>query len=330
MRSEDRSAAIAQLIDASEKRVVLVGGANTDVIGLAGGKLVPRDSNPGHVRLSSGGVARNIAENLARLGAATHLITAFGADHNARELAEECRSAGIDVQASVVAGELPGSVYLAIHDEGGDMAVAINDMRALERLTVEELSTSERRTLLDSADLVIADANVPAEALDWLVRSVCSPVLVDPVSVAKAPRVAPLLPFLAAVTPNASEAGVLLGREVRNRDQAQTAARDLVAAGVGVAFVTCGSFGVAFADAETSGLVSAPVVDHVSSATGAGDAFAAGAAWGMLAGVGVREAAAFGSALAAFALQSERTVSDEIALESVARAIACDGEEPSQ
>jgi len=317
------SAPVAErLRRATSGRVVVIGGANTDVIGLSDGPLIERDSNPGRVRLSSGGVARNIAENLARLGVTTHLVTVFGGDHNARELMEECRSLGIGIDGSLVAADLPGPVYLAIHDERGDMALGLNDMRALECLTSDALSSAPCRALLDSADLVIADGNVPAESLGWLADNVDAPLMIDPVSVAKAPRVAPLVPRLAAVTPNALEAGVLLGREVRNRDQARVAARDLVAAGVGAAFVTCGSFGVAFAQGESAGLVPAPAVERVSSATGAGDAFSAGIALSLLAEIPAREAVGVGSVLADLALRSERTVSEEVTLDTLLQRIA--------
>jgi len=288
-----------------------VGGANTDVAGFTAAPLVPRDSNPGHVHVSSGGVGRNIAENLARLTAdrhAVHLITAFGDDHNGRELARQCRAAGIRIEGSITAGGVPGSVYLAIMDERGDMALALNDMRALDAITPGALAAPERRELLEGADLVVADTNVPAETLVWLAENLTAPLVLDAVSVAKAPRAAAVVPKLRAVKGNGLEAGVLLGREVRNRDQSEAAARDLVARGAGSAFVTAGAFGVAWADARDSGRVPGPAVPSVTNATGAGDAFAAGIALAILEGMSTREAATLGSACAAITLDSESTV----------------------
>lgn len=297
-------------------RFAVVGGANTDIVGLSARALVPHDSNPGQVRVSAGGVARNAAENLTRLGAVVELVTVFGGDENAARLADECRAVGIGVDHSPVASALPGPVYLAIMDERGELALAVNDMRALESLTPEVLEA--RRTVFESADAVVADANLAAGSLMWLAEHVTAPLLVDPVSVAKAVRVSAALPRLAAVTPNALEAGVLLGRDVRNRDHAQAAARDLVALGVGAAFVTCGPFGVAWADSSGSGLVSAPPVERVLNATGAGDAFAAGVAYGLARGWAAAETARFASALATFALTSELTVSESVSPEAVA------------
>ncbi len=294
-------------------RVVVVGGANTDIAGLADAPLIFRDSNPGHVRMSAGGVVRNIAENLTRLGVETHLVTVFGGDDNARTLLQECRDAGIGIEGSLTVPELPGSVYISIMDECGDMALALSDMRTLDALTPETLQM--RVHILDAADLVVADTNLPAESLVWLGENTRVPLVLDAVSVAKAPRAVPVLPLLDTVKASGFEAGVLLGREVRNRDDAEAAARELVARGVRAAFVTTGAFGVAWADASGSGHLASATVAQVQNATGAGDAFAAGVAYARLEAWPTPEAAAFGSACAAMALESEDTVSAQMSLE---------------
>ena len=52
----------------SEPYVLGIGAANIDVHGKSRVPIVMRDSNPGHLRTSAGGVTRNVLENLARLG----------------------------------------------------------------------------------------------------------------------------------------------------------------------------------------------------------------------------------------------------------------------
>ncbi|MDO8915327.1 MAG: PfkB family carbohydrate kinase [Coriobacteriia bacterium] len=300
-----------------DARVVVVGGANTDVVGIPAGVLVPRDSNPGHVRLSAGGVARNIAENLARLGVETHLITAFGSDPASSELAAACQLAGVDVGASLIAEGLPGARYLAIVDETRDLAVAVNDMRVLDLLTPEALEADARMELLAAATLVVADANLPAATLVWLATHVSAPLVLDTVSAAKAPRAAAILGQLAAIKTSALESGALLGRRVEDLADARSAAEELVARGVGAAFVSCGPAGAAWADGGASGTLPAPDVT-VASTNGAGDAFAAGVTYGLLTDVGTETAARLGSAVASIALEDEETVSSRVSLEAVA------------
>jgi len=50
------------------RKVLVVGGANVDLQGIAFSAFVPGDSNPGRIFSRLGWVGRNIAENCARLG----------------------------------------------------------------------------------------------------------------------------------------------------------------------------------------------------------------------------------------------------------------------
>jgi len=294
----------------STQRVVVVGGANTDIVGHSFGALIERDSNPGYVRLSAGGVGRNIAENLARLGASVELITALGGDHNAEQLAQRCRQTGVGVDLALVVPELPGSLYIAILDEGGDMALALNDMRALDRLTPSVLA--ERTEALQAADLVVLDANPDPESLEWIADAAQAPLLLDPVSASKAPRALGILGRLAALKCNAMEAGALLGSPTpRGVLQVEEAASGLLLTGVSSVYITAGPSGVHYASEAERGWVAAPRVG-VANATGAGDAFCAGVGMGILDGLSPRSCASLGTVLAGFALASEHTVSERV------------------
>ena len=84
---------------AEKARCAVVGAANIDIGGFPLGRLSLRDSNPGRITLSAGGVGRNIACNLARLGVETRLIAALGTDAFADLIrgdpefkADDCRS----------------------------------------------------------------------------------------------------------------------------------------------------------------------------------------------------------------------------------------------
>ena len=70
--------------------VAVVGGVNIDIGGRPFSPLVPRDSNPGRVTVSLGGVGRNIAHNLSLLGAEVQLLTAFGDDVYAMQIEAGC------------------------------------------------------------------------------------------------------------------------------------------------------------------------------------------------------------------------------------------------
>ena len=76
------------------KPITVIGGANVDLCGSAAGPVIPKDSNPGRVRMTAGGVGRNIAESLARLGLPVRLLCALGRDEQGAFLDRQCRQAG--------------------------------------------------------------------------------------------------------------------------------------------------------------------------------------------------------------------------------------------
>ena len=83
-----------------EGHVLVIGSAGIDVKGRPNRDLEWETTNQGRVRNSVGGVARNIAENLARLEVETILLTAVGKDAAGRRVIRTCEDAGIDCQST--------------------------------------------------------------------------------------------------------------------------------------------------------------------------------------------------------------------------------------
>lgn len=121
----------------SEEFVLGIGGANIDVHGKSRVPVVMRDSNPGHLRTSAGGVTRNVMENLSRLGLRTKLISAVGADLYGEMVLRSSAAAGIDISGVVTVPGAASSCYISVLDQKGDMLVAMSDMGILENVTPE-------------------------------------------------------------------------------------------------------------------------------------------------------------------------------------------------
>ena len=141
----------------------VVGGVNVDIGGQSYAPLVARDSNPGRVRISLGGVGRNIAHNMSLLGVDVRLLTAFGDDLHAQRVAASCGELGIDISHAL---QVPGgttSTYLFLNDVDGDMALGLSDMDICERITPAYLASN--LSLLNNAQVIVADTNIPAESL---------------------------------------------------------------------------------------------------------------------------------------------------------------------
>ena len=170
----------------------------------------PRTSNPGTVVRTPGGVGRNVAENLARLGSRVALVSTVGSDPDGDWLLEETAAAGRRRLAG--AARRPDRAGTSrCSTPAATWRSASRTWRPPTRSGPEVLD----HDLIRSADLVVVDGNLPATTVD-AVLALGVRVVIDPVSVAKAERIAPLLepdrPVF-AITPNEDElVGAGLGR----------------------------------------------------------------------------------------------------------------------
>ena len=284
--------------------ICVVGGINVDITGTAERALIRGDSNPGRVTLTLGGVGRNIAENLARLGARVSMVTALGDDAHTAWIRRSCASLGIGLDASEV---IPGTVtntYLCINEPEGDLAVAVSDMRSCDAITPAFLAP--RLDLLNRADAVVADANLPEESIRWLAEHVRVPMAADPVSVRKSVRLLPALGRLLLLKPNRAEAEALTGIP-----DPEEAAASLVSAGVANAMVSLGAGGVWYASAAAAGLQPCLTADIVST-NGCGDSFFAAALLALLRGASAAEAALLGQSASALCARSMDAVNPDM------------------
>lgn len=300
--------------------VVVIGAASIDIKAHSFAPAVPATSNPGEIRLSLGGVARNIAENLARLGVATTLCSAVGDDGFGREILARTAAAGVDTTPVLRLAARRTATYLALlHNDSGDMAVSIDDMGICAEMTPAYIRRQAH--LLSRARLIVLDANLSPAALKMtlgLARRAGVGVCIDPVSVALSSRLRPNLCDYTIITPNTQEAEALCGdgRRISNLEDAARAAQQLRACGVRIVVITLGPEGLFYAAETGAGHIPAPncaVVD----ATGAGDGLTAGVVYGLLNGMELDEAMRIGASVAALTLASAETVNPELSLERV-------------
>lgn len=288
--------------------VVVVGGVNVDVKARSAAAVLPGTSNPGHTRTSPGGVGRNIAETLARLGTRTRLVAAVGDDLLADQVLAATADAGVDVDAVRRLPGLATGTYTAVLGLDGELAVAVSDMAATDALAPEHLTADQ----FAGASLVVVDGNLAPATLDRalaLAETSAVPVVVEPVSVPKAARLRPLLPRpVRAITPNRDELVALTGDGLSldaGIDRLHTLGAELV-------WVRLGEEGSVLSGVDgRTRLASVPV--DVVDVTGAGDAMLAAFCHALLAGASPVDAAAYGHAAAALTVASEHTVRPDIA-----------------
>jgi pseudouridine kinase len=294
--------------------VVCIGAANLDRKLRTLGPLAMGTSNPASQNESFGGVARNIAENLARLGAPVALITALGNDASGRGLQAHAETLGIDTSGTLRLEGVCSGTYTAVLDQQGEMAVALADMALYDALTPDFLAT--RQPQRTGAALVVADLNLPQDSVAALVddagRSGVPLVLVG-VSQAKIARLPRNLAGLRLLILNEGELAARTGRTLHTHADFGAACAELQAQGARDLIVTRGAQGVFYTTDDGIEHLAAPRVDVVD-VTGAGDAFAAAVCWSLYAGdSSLALACRRGLRLAALTLGSQQTVCPQLA-----------------
>ncbi len=294
-----------------EPYVAVVGGINLDICGKAFAPLIERDSNPGTVKLSLGGVGRNIAHNLRLLDCPVRMLTALGGDLYARRVEEDCERLGIELRHAIRVPGAATSTYLAIEGPDGDMELALCDDALARHVTPDYLAAQAE--VLNGAAAVVADTNLTPEALAWLGAHCAAPLFVDPVSVTKAEKLRPLLGRIFLLKPNRIEAELLSGVAIRDRATLGRAADALLATGLKRVCISMGSEGVYCAWGAERCLIPCPETTLVN-ASGGGDAMMAGFVRAFLDGLPTEAAARFALACSAIAVEGQETINPALTL----------------
>lgn len=297
-----------------EPAVVVVGGANIDILAHSLARATPATSNPGRGEMTPGGVARNVAENLARLGTRTHLIASVGSDAIGDGLVAATQAAGVHVEHVRRTAATTGT-YTAILDSDGELVIAVADMTATDEMGPDVID--QARELIAHAGLVVVDGNLASatfsRVLD-LAHDAGTRVVVEPVSVPKArviaPAFTPARPVF-AITPNADELAALTSRPTRTDRQLLSSARHLHDLGVEHVWVRLGGRGSLLSGPEGHTFLTAPAT-AVVDVTGAGDAMLGAFCHALLAGASPEDAARFGHVAAALTINSPHTVRPDL------------------
>lgn len=292
---------------------VVVGGINKDIGGNPFDPLVRRDSNPGTVTVSIGGVGRNIAHNMSLLGVPVKMLTALGDDDFTAVIERSCSNLGIDISNALRVRNQHNATYLFINDSKGDMDIAVSDMKFFDNVTPEYLAGNIQ--LLNNSQLVVADTNIPQDSLEWLGNNVKVPLFIDPVSTIKAKKITGMMDKIHTIKPNKLEAEFLSDVNIYDEKTLRWAANRILDKGVKRVFISLGREGVYCAEGDHHVHLPCPRC-KVINATGAGDAFMAALAWSFIEDRSLEDAAKLATGAAALAVESEQTINPEMSIKA--------------
>lgn len=290
--------------------ITIIGGANVDLSATLHDTFIAADSNPGHIEVGYGGVARNIAHNLSLLGTRVQLLTIFGGDLFGGLLYDYCRQEGIDVHLSERASSLRSGLYVCINNHGGEMIAGVADTDCMRMISPEWLA--QRIGEINLSEYIIADSNIGEDAIRYLMEQSTAPLFMDGVSSTKAHRIVNALrksklPFLHTLKLNLKEALAVTGCNTYAE-----AAQALLNMGVAHVYITLSGKGVYCRNAAEEWLFPA-LPGEIINTTGAGDAFLAGVVYAHAKGITFPQTAQYGLMAARATLLSPKAVNPEIA-----------------
>jgi pseudouridine kinase len=255
-------------------------------------------SNPASGSTSFGGVARNVAENLARLGVPARMVSRVGGDGAGRGLLEHLAAVGVDITGVVTDPAGATAQYVAVLDPGGDLVIGVADMALLDRIGADDVPAPDPV----GGGWLFADCNLAAPVLAALLAR-GGRLAVDGVSTPKVVKLPAELTGLALLFVNRDEA--LAWLTAHRPEQAAWADGELAAvlleAGAERVVLTRGPRPAVVADSQGTREVPARAV-AVVDVTGAGDALVAGTLAELAAGRDLDDAVRFGHAVAAVTL----------------------------
>lgn len=228
--------------------VTVIGGISMDVLGVARGDLMDYTSNEARVRYMLGGVGRNIAVALERLNVRTSMVSVYGGDHNGELFKIDASANGLDIGYSKQLSDLMTASYMYVGDASGQRLLALDDMSIYNHMTPDFLR--ERFSIIENADMVIMDTNIPQKSLEWVCDHYNRPIIVRAITDAKAPRVLSRLNRIDTLVLDTAESQALTGISAIDERSAVRCATVLLKRGVRHVFVNVGREGVAYGNCE--------------------------------------------------------------------------------
>lgn len=297
--------------------ILVLGASIVDIFGFCGRSYAQRDSIPGHIKISFGGVCRNIAENLARVGINTEFISTLGDDENGKSILEHSRRFGYNMENSLFLKGESTPTYMAILNHKGEMESAVVDMESLNKM--DEAFIEGKHEVFANAEYTIVDSDNPV-LLEYILKKYegKSKFILDPVSAKKARKIRHLIKYFHTVKPNRFETEALCGFKIETDDDLKKAGRFFIEQGVKNVFISLDSDGIYYITSEgEEGTLACCESINVKNVTGAGDSFVAGIGYGYMNNLSIKDTLKYSMAMSIITITHEETINPSMSNELV-------------
>jgi len=297
------------------KTISVLGASNVDITGFTEHKLIYGDANIGHSKTSAGGVGRNIAENLHRLGFDINLISIFGDDPLSDYLIKSCKELGLDINASLYLKNQNAGTFIAIMDCNNDLALGISAMDIYKGLDTKAIQS--KINSIPQTDYLVIETNFPSEVLELVVKeNPNTKFVLDTVSGKKSLRVKNILSSLYILKTNLLEAQMLSKIEGTSLESQKEMITYFLNKGVKKVFITLGKEGVIYGN-KTGISHHNTIPTKIENTIGAGDSFVSGIVYADTLELDIHKLALYGMASASINVQFNGAVSTEMNIENL-------------
>lgn len=294
--------------------IVVIGATNVDIMITTKENADQEGPISGKVDMTLGGVARNIALNLVKLGIPTKLISVIGNDAYAQEMIEEANENDIDLSYTLVEEE-PTASFVTIMDEEEKEQSTIDSTSSIQKLTPEVLR--DKTDVMNQAKICIVDGNLSNETLEFLTSEhITTPMYLDPGAEDKAEKVKPLLNRFYGLKPNKDEAEIWSDQKITSLEEAQKVCEDFYQSGNKHVFLTLEDGDIVYRGEKGEAHVQTKKVDPVHT-IGGGDAFMGGLGYGLFHELGIKESIKHGIAASSLTIQHEEIVRTDLSVDKV-------------
>lgn len=287
------------------QKVVCIGGANVDVKSVLTKPYALHTSNPVTSSFSWGGVVRNVAENLARLGIDVGLLTVVGDEAFGLELLEQMRKIMDVAQIEKLGGQSTGK-YHAILDERGDLVIGLADMDIMEYINVEWIN--RKINYLKRYDYWVVDTNLSKSVLSHLFdlsQQFNKKIVLVGVSVPKMERIPDNVENVYLAIFNKDES---LARFKLDNAESQMLVEKWLKQLVKNVVVTDQTNPIVYGNEQGIFSMNVQKVKNVEDVTGAGDSFSAGVLYAICQKLPLEQAIKYGQALSRLTVKSAFSV----------------------
>lgn len=257
-------------------KTLIIGAQNIDIFSKSPNDLVIGDSNPAKINIAFGGVGRNIAVNLSRLGHDIHFITAFGDDAFSQSAHQNLKTLGINTTHSLFLKNMNNSIFIGVMNQENNLHLGLGDMEIVEHLNSDFFKT--KKDFIEDFDVLVIDNNLSKITIEYLLHQYQSKtIIMDAVSAQKAPNLLPYLYQISILKVNQLELN-----ELSKANSTEEQLNDLHKKGAHTILLTQQEKEAILSRKGISISLAPEKVENIVNTSGAGDAFLSGFIHGMV------------------------------------------------